>query len=235
MMMVGKRARLLLIGLAFVVSGCASSKMKAVPDGAAAYELVPATMPGASLGPYAVGVGDTLSVNVFDEPSLSVERVYVDEGGKIQVPLIGPVSAKGRTSAEIAADISDALGRRYLRDPKVTVALVQPGDRIVSVEGEVGRPGAYSIGPNTTLLGALARAGSPGQTAALDQIVVFRDIGGKRAAARFNLADIRAGLAPDPTIRDGDIVVVGFSSVSRVWLDVLKASPLFNAFLYTIK
>lgn len=235
MIMVEKRARVLLIGLAFAVSGCASSKMKDIPAGPVAYELVPATIPGASLGPYTIGAGDTLSVNVFNEPNLSVDKVYVDDGGNIQIPLVGQVSVKGRTTTAIAADISAALGRRYLRDPQVTVALVQPADRIVSVEGEVGKPGSYAIGPDTTLLGALARAGSPGPAAALDQVVVFRNIAGRRAAARFNLADIRAGLAADPTIRDGDVIVVGFSGVSRFWQDVLKASPLFNAFVYSLK
>ncbi len=51
-------------------------------------------------------------------------------------------------------------------------------------------------------------------------------------AAVFDLKQIRAGQAPDPQIIDGDIVVVGFSSVKGAFRDFLQAAPLLNVFSY---
>lgn len=220
------------LGAILVLSGCAGSQMGSVPAGPAAYEIVPADAPGVAVRPYAVESGDVLSLSVFNEPEISSQKLLVDEGGNIAVPLVGRVRAEGRTTDEIGAEIADVLGRRYVRNPRVTVSLQEQHQRIVAVEGEVARPGAFQIGLNTTLLGVLAQAGSPKNTAALDEVVVFRTIEGRRAAARFDLAQIRANLAPDPVMRDGDVVAVGFSSTGRLWENVLRAAPLFNLFVY---
>ena len=233
---VAKIKRMVRVGAALAgclaLVGCGSSHMQSVPGGPAAYELVPAGTPGLTIRPYAVESGDVLGLSVFNEPEISTPKLLVDEGGNIAVPLIGQVAAAGRTTDEIGGEISDRLGRRYLRDPKVTVSLQEQHQRIVSVEGEVARPGSFPIGMNTTLLGVLSQAGSPKSTAALNEVVIFRTIEGRRAAARFDVAQIRADQAPDPVMRDGDVVAVGFSSTGRLWENILRAAPLASLFVY---
>ena len=112
---------------------------------------------------------------------------------------------------------------------------VQAGSLIVDEGLSVGwvapeDPGVYDIAGPTTLLGALARAKSPTQVAALDEIVVFRTVNGQRMGARFDLRRIRNGLDPDPQILGGDVVVVGFDSLKGAFRDVLQAAPFFNVF-----
>ena len=228
----GKLIVPILAGLA--LSACQASRMSAVPAGGAAYAIVPPAAPQAPGAAYIIVPEDTLDVQVFLEPELSNDSLRVDQTGDIQLPLIGTVVAAGRSPQELADVIEARLAENYLVDPQVVVSVKEAAARFVAVEGEVRKPGVYEIGQQDTLLSAIARAESPTDVARLDEVVVFRVIDGERRAARFDLRDVRAGLAPDPQIVGGDVVVVGFSSVRGAWQDFLKAAPIFNAFIYTV-
>jgi polysaccharide biosynthesis/export protein len=228
----GKYPALAALCLALGLGGCASSRMSAVPTGGIAYQLVPPADPDAPRTSYVIVPNDVLNLQVFLEPDLSNEELQVDNVGNIQMPLIGEIPAAGRSPSELAADISHRLGQRYIVDPQVVVSVKAAAARFVTVEGQVEKPGVYEIDREYTLLSAIARAESPTNVAKLDEVVVFRTINGERAAARFDLRDIRAGLAPDPQILGGDVVVVGFSAIRNAWQDFLRAAPIFNAFVY---
>jgi polysaccharide export outer membrane protein len=60
--------------------------------------------------------------------------------------------------------------------------------------------------------------------------VVFRTASGGRQAARFNVDDIKEGRAQDPTIVQGDVVVVTTSFGKKLYQDVLKSLPLVGVF-----
>ncbi|WP_159977467.1 MULTISPECIES: polysaccharide biosynthesis/export family protein [unclassified Novosphingobium] len=212
------------------LAGCSTvSKNPDLPVGNAAYDVVPATIPVPTA--YAIVPKDKLAVRVFGEPDISSDELMVDEVGFIQVPLIGTVKAAGRSAPDVSTEITARLRERYIVDPQVAVSVKEFALRFVSVEGEVKKPGVYEIDGRATLLSAIARAESPEPTAKLDEIVLFRTINGERMAARFNLKDIRSGLAPDPMIVDGDVVMVGYSGIKGLWQDVLRAAPIFNAFV----
>src|SRR4051812_31461131 len=70
------------------------------PDGAAVIH------PGDA--DYRIGAQDVLDINVFQVPDLS-KSVQVDTGGKILLPLVGPLQAAGRTPFELSQDLSAAL------------------------------------------------------------------------------------------------------------------------------
>ena len=211
------------------IAGCSTTASN--PDlaqGLAAYGVIPASIPVPIA--YPIRPRDTLTLRVFEEPELSQDGLRVDDAGIIQVPLIGPVKAVGRSVDDVSAEITTKLGQKYLVEPQVALSVKVAAPSYVSVEGEVGKPGVYEIDKRTTLLGALARAESPSLTAKLDEIVVFRTIDEKRMVARFNLKDIRVGLSPDPMILDGDVVMVGFSGSKAFWQNIIKTAPFFNAF-----
>lgn len=226
------RGRLQLLALACTaLSACQPSLQSAgLPNGEAAYAIAP-PLNGSSLKPaYRIGAGDTISVQVFQEPELSNDKVQVDDAGQIQIPLAGSLLAAGLTAPELSNVIAERFSRKYLREPRVVVALVSPRAQTVTVEGEVKLPGVYQIAPNDTLLSAIARAQSPTNVAKLDEIIVFRSVNGRRMAARFDLNKIRAGREPDPLVVAGDVVVVGYSALRGVYRDVLQAAPLLNVF-----
>lgn len=214
-----------------MLSACQSTlQSEGLPQGDAAYAIAPPFNRSAPIPVYRIGPGDMISVQVFQEPELSNEKVQVDDMGRIQIPLTGDILAAGLTSPELSAVIAERLGRKFLREPRVVVAIVSTREQTVAIEGEVKMPGVYKIAPGDTLLFAIARAQSPTNVARLDEIIVFRMVNGQRMAARFDLGKIRAGRAPDPQVLAGDVVVVGYSALRGVYRDVLQAAPLLNVF-----
>ncbi|HEX2794754.1 MAG TPA: polysaccharide biosynthesis/export family protein [Croceicoccus sp.] len=211
------------------LAACQSTTRPVVPAGEAAYSAIAVPAPEASAD-HVIAPGDRIDVTVFREQDFSKENLLVDNSGNVTLPSIGQVRVAGMTQAQVAGIVAGQLGARYLRNPEVTVSLREMAMPMVSVEGEVKQPGVYEIPPGSTLLTAMALARSPTPTAKLDEIIVFRKIDGRNAGARFDLADIRAGAVPDPVIRNGDVIVVGYSQIRGVYQDILKAAPLFNVF-----
>lgn len=217
--------------LPLVVSlGACFSPAANLPKGDAAYALMPPAKGNAGLGDYKIGVQDVISVRVFQEPDLTFEEIQVDASGTINFPLVGRMVAAGKTPFELSNSIEDGLSRGFIRSPQVVVGVVESAALRVTVEGNVAGPGVFEIAGNTTLLEAIARAKGPTNTAALDEVVVFRDIEGERMGAVFNLQDIREGKAPDPQIVGGDRIVVGFSGLKGAYRDFILAAPIFNVF-----
>lgn len=222
---------LIVSGALLLLVACGGPRPTSLPRGQAAYELVP---PPPVVPPAPVlrqlQAGDAITVQVYREPDLGVEKAVLDELGNVQMPLIGQIEAVGRTPTELARQIEQRLGQRYLRNPKVTVAVTSAIPRSVTVEGQVGSPGVFSLGRNDTLLSSLARAGSPTQLAKLDEVMVFRNVNGQRMGAVFDIGRIRVGAAADPQIVDGDVIVVGYSSLRGALRDFLSVTPLINLF-----
>lgn len=227
------RSAAVLLAVASLLGGCDGARdvpIKAI--GAApqdAYRFFPAPQPDGELPAYRIGALDKISVTVYQEEGLSVESTQVDAAGKIVLPLIGEVSAAGKTSIELGDLVGARLGVRYLEHPQVSVVVVESVSQKVTVEGSVNDPGVFPIKGRTTLLDSLAMAKGPSRVAALDEAVIFREIGGQRIGATFNIVDIRNGRALDPEIRGNDTVVVGLSNLKAAWRDILTASPLIAA------
>lgn len=170
-------------------------------------------------------------MTVYGEKELELPKVQIDESGNVSLPLIGQVAAAGRTIAELSGDIQSAYANRYVRDPRVTVSLLNASSGMVAVEGEVKTPGVYAIRPGYTLLSSMALAGSPLSTARIDHVLIFWKINGQRMGGRFDLKAIRSGKVDDPPVMNGDVVVVGFSRKAGLYQDFLKLTPLLNTFV----
>ena len=183
--------------------------------------------------PYLVGPFDKLSVSVFGVPDLS-STVQTDAGGQLAIPLAGTVQAAGRTPGEIAGEIASRLRGRYVRDPQVTVNLVETVSQVLTVEGEVDRPGTYPVLTDTTLLRAIANAQGTTEFAKTKEVIVFRTVGGQRYAGVYDLRAVRRGNYADPPVYANDVIVVSESRARRLLRDVIQASPLFLAPVITL-
>ena len=208
----------------FSLAACSGPKSTA-PKGAAAYAIMPVPVSGALPTEYRVGPSDVLSLKVFQEPELSNDKLVVDSTGSIYVPLIGSVVAAGKTRNELANEIASRLNERYIVNPQVTLNVVTAVTQRVTVEGEVKKPWLFPLAGQMTLLQALALAEGTTDVAQIRDVVVFRNMGEQRLVARFDLASIRVGNAPDPEILGNDIVVVGDSPTRRFYRDALIALP----------
>ena len=212
------------------LSACQPTLDPVVPANEAAYEAVAVPEAEASRA-YALYPGDEVSVTVYGEEDLSLEKTMVDAGGNLNLPLIGELSAAGKTIPELNQAVESAYRARYIKDPRVTISLTKATGGFVTVEGEVKDPDVYAIKPGYTLLSAMALAGSPLPTGKVDHVLIFRQIEGQRMGGRFDLKAIRSGRADDPLLRQGDVIVVGYSRKQGLYQDFLKAAPLFNVFV----
>lgn len=209
-------------------AGCAESRQSLLPAGAAAYATIPIKADGE--GDDVMRVGDRLAIRVLGEPELTSDLYHVDSNGTIQVPLAGELKAAGRRPAELRDELVSRLGARFIRDPQVAVIVTERNKTTFAVEGDVREPGVFEAMANTTLISAIAQAKSPTNVARLDEVMIFRTVNGQRMGARFNLADVRKGLAADPQVIAGDTIVVGHSSLKGAWREFLQAAPAFNLF-----
>lgn len=206
------------------LAACAGSR-SSVPQGAAAYQIVPVPVAGALPAEYRIGPSDVLSIKIFQEPDLSNDQMTVDATGRIYMPLVGDIIAAGKTRSELAIDITDGLRGRFLVNPQVSVNIVTAVTQRITVDGQVNKAGIFPKAGQMTLIQAIALAEGTNEIAKLNEVIVFRNIGEQRLAARFDLGAIRAGNAPDPEIIGNDIIVVGDSAARRLYRDIMTALP----------
>jgi polysaccharide export outer membrane protein len=126
-------------------------------------------------GPYLLDTGDRLRIFVYGQPNLS--RSYtVDHEGRITVPLIGRVEARGRTADDLEDIIRQMLGAEFVRDPQVTVDIQQ--NRPFFIFGEVKTAGQYPYVSGMTVETAIAIAGGYSERASDRSFRISRRLNG---------------------------------------------------------
>lgn len=221
--------RLLTLFCGLALTGCASSKL--VDTGAV--EIVSATsLPAPTRLDLAdgsrehlVGPFDKISVEVYGIPELS-RTVQVDANGAIALPLAGQIDALGRSPGELSEMVAERLRGGHVRDPRVTVGIVETVSQVVTVDGEVEAPGLYPVGGNMTLMRAIARAGGTGEFAEAKHVVVFRKVDGRSMAALYDLRAIRLAAYEDPDVYPNDVIVVGESQARRIFPQLIQGASL---------
>jgi polysaccharide export outer membrane protein len=214
----------------------ASARLTATPAleaGSVRARATPASDKFTSAAPgstaYKIGPQDVLDVSVFKVAELS-KTVQVADTGTVNLPLVGEIPAAGKTAQEVERDLTAKLGAKYLQKPQVTVYVKEYNSQHVTIEGAVKKPGVFPMRGRTSLLQLVATA--EGLDANADStVVVFREVDGKRSAARFELNDIRSGQAEDPVIQSGDLIVVSNSTIKETFNIILKALPVAGLFV----
>lgn len=154
---------------------------------------------------YTLGPDDVISVNVLRHAELSVDAQVVPSSGRIQVPAVGDVYVGGKTTSQVAAEITRRLKATLLR-PEVTVALRAQRIQKVFVLGvAVGKTGVYDVKPGFRITEVMAMAG--GLLSQPDQVSATLSRGGAKPIP-LNLTEIltdgasRANLV----LRNGDVL-----------------------------
>ncbi len=147
-------------------------------------------------GPYLLDSGDQLRIFVYGQPNLS--RLYtVGHDGKITVPLIGAVNARGRTTRQVQGTIRALLGREFVRDPQVTVDVQI--NRPFFILGQVRSAGQFPYVSGMTVETAVAIGGGYTERASTRSYRITRRINGV-------VEQVEAG--SDYVVRPGDTVFV---------------------------
>ncbi|MDH3716749.1 MAG: polysaccharide biosynthesis/export family protein [Planctomycetota bacterium] len=144
----------------------------------------------------------------------------VTPAGTIQLPAIGSVPAQGLTVEELKHEV-EMRYTRFVAGMEVTPILSERAPRYVFVVGEVAAPGRFTLEGPTTVMQAIALAGSWNIGAHLRQVVVLRrDENWQLMATRLDLRAALEGRRPCPAdeiwIRDSDIVIVPQSPILRM-------------------
>ena len=210
--------------------GCTSSRGGQIPynvEGFGPPDEPSATSLDAS---YRIAPLDKLTINIFQVAQLS-GSYQVDLTGRIGMPLLGTVQATNKTTEEFQQHLIDLLSRKLLKNPEVTVGLTEATGSRVTVDGSVKKPGIFPMFGKATLIQAIATAGGPDDYANPKRVAIFREIGGRRMAAAFDLTAIREGQDDDPEIYRGDVIVVDGSKGRRAFRDIMSALPLGSLFV----
>ena len=146
-------------------------------------------------GGYRLGPGDKMRIIVFGEPDLSGEFL-VDDSGMVDLALIGDVSAGGRTVSEFEELVVKKFGNGYLRDPKVSIEVLNY--RPFFIIGEVKNGGEYPYKSGLSVQDAVAIAG--GYSYRANQNAAFIRRAGSDAETKVVLSQ-RVPIFPGDNVR----------------------------------
>jgi polysaccharide export outer membrane protein len=136
---------------------------------------------------YAMGPEDVVQVWVWKEPDLSTTAV-IRPDGKLSMPLVGELDAKGKTARKLQEEIGQRL-QAYLAEPVVTVIVKEVNYPKISVLGQVRKPDVYKIRQNMTVLDAIAMAGGFTDYANRGKVTVLRKSSPTPQEYRLDLKD----------------------------------------------
>ena len=149
-------------------------------------------------GVYQLFPGDDLRVKFEFHPEHDT-RVVVRPDGKIALDVTGEIRAQGLTTQELSDLIKEKSSVR-LRDPEVTVLVVQLGERKVWVGGQVRAPGFVPYYPGLTASQAIMNCGGFTDTAQVDSVLHIAQDDTGYMSSRVNLTDVIEYGAPDPVV-----------------------------------
>ncbi len=158
---------------------------------------------------YVIATGDVLNIRVYNQDSIST-RARVTPDGRVAVPLVGELEARGARPAALARQIEDRL-KPYVVAPAVSITLDEVQPMRVSVVGEVAHPGVFTVPAGTGVLSALAFAGGLTEYADRDSVFVLRARPGEALSRiRFSYNYLSRGLGRGAlfALEPGDTVVV---------------------------
>jgi polysaccharide export outer membrane protein len=164
---------------------------------------------------YALGPLDKISIEVDGMPDL-LREVVVDGQGMVSYPLAGAVTARGLTTTQLAQAIEARMRENHVRDPRVSVNIVEATSQFLTVDGEVNKPGLYPVYQDMTLIQAMALAGGDAEFARTSVVLIFREVDGQQYVGLYDLKAIRLGNYADPLVYPHDKIVVSESETRRL-------------------
>lgn len=177
---------------------------------------------------YVVGAGDVLRITVYQNADLSLEA-RVNESGVISYPLLGSVNVGGRSVGEVESAIADGLKKgNFIKQPQVSVLVVQVRGNQASVLGMAGRPGRYPIevkGMRLSELLALAGGVAPGGS----EVVTLSGIRqGRPFRQQVDVSKLFGGNAvvDDPIVLNGDTLYIDRLPTVYIYGEVQRPGPI---------
>ena len=176
---------------------------------------------------YRLGPGDSIKVQVYQNPDLTVEA-RVSESGRLNYPLVGAVDIGGLTIAEAENRIAGKLkAGNILKQPQVNIVLQQVRGNQVSVLGQVQRPGRFPLeAMNVRVSDMLAAAGGVAQNGD-DHVVLTGVRDGKPFRKEIDVNQMFEGnRSPDDVLlMPGDTLYVAKAPMYYIYGEAQRPGP----------
>jgi polysaccharide export outer membrane protein len=183
----------------------------AQPHVAAAAAVAP-VIPKAERASYLLGADDQISIHALDAEELNDKPMRIDMSGYIRLPMVGRIQAAGLTVEQFENELGSRL-RKYIKDPEVSVNVLEFHSQPISIIGAVKIPGVYQLQGRKTLVECLSLAGGPADDAGYSVKITRRiewgplplpsavtDPTGRFSVAQLDLASIIAAKKPEENI-----------------------------------
>jgi polysaccharide export outer membrane protein len=171
---------------------------------------------------YVIGEGDTLLVSVWGEKDLSLS-VKVRPDGKITIPAVGEVTAANTSARNLQTVIANKL-RGIVKNPVVTVIVMEITNNKVYIFGGGVKAGVYSLVQRTTLLQLLCQI-EDAKKADLKRAYVLRD--GKRVKSDFSRLFIQGDAGEDIPIEPNDVIFIPTNTDKNIYVMGAVNMPKF--------
>jgi polysaccharide biosynthesis/export protein len=200
---------------------------------------VPTSAAPAFSASYRLGPGDQVDMTVFENPEFSGSKV-IGPDGTLAVPLLGNIPAADRSVEQLTQDLQRRL-KKLIKRPMVNLTVSQFRPLLVSVAGEVQRPGPQqlrslprdlrggevnNVGTTTlpTLSAALINAGGISRDADISQVILKRG----SVSTTYNLWQglTSENAPPDALLQDGDAIFVPKVTTARLDQRLIARSTL---------
>ena len=178
---------------------------------------------------YRLGGGDQIRILVYQSPDLSLETRLSDKG-VVSYPLLGSLPLGGLTVGEAEALIAEGLKKgEYLKNPQVTLLLLEVRGNLVNVLGQVAKPGRYPLEAGLTRLSDLiATAGGVLSESGSDTVTVIGRRQGQAFRQSIDLPQIfsTAERQNDLVLQANDVVFVERAPLFYIYGEVQRPGQL---------
>jgi len=173
---------------------------------------------------YILGPGDVVKITVFQNPDMTTEA-RISEEGKITFPLIGQVEIGGVTPAAAEARIAGRLNSGgFVLNPQVNMVVAQFRSRMVSVLGQVGKPGRYPIEERSATVADMLAVASGVLPTGGDEVIVVRKKGDseERLVVDLDAGLLAGGPGPKVELENDDTIYVPRAPMFYIYGEVQK-------------
>ncbi len=166
----------------------------------------------------ALAIGDRMTYQVIEEREPPIV-VFINARGEVEIPLIGPVAASGKTLQSLAFDVKSLLEVDYFHQATVILRFLQPAASrgTVDIAGAVRAPRSYTLPSDQilTVSSAIALAGGMAPDSDGTQVTLVRRSSedGESGSESRQVIDVRGimdsgDFDQDLPVQDGDLIIV---------------------------
>ncbi len=176
---------------------------------------------------YVLGEGDAVRIVVFQSPDLTLDT-RVSESGMVTYPLLGQIKIGGLSVSQAEQKISDGLRNgNFLKQPQVTLLVVQIRGNQAAALGLFNKPGRYPIEVTGMKVSDLVAQAGGIAVGGSDVVTLTHTLDGKLSQTEIDLpALLTKGRGEDPLVRNGDVIYVDRMPTVYIYGEVQRPGPI---------